>query len=268
MKQMTLNDIQHVSLEILKEFHAFCISHNLRYSLDSGTLLGAIRHKGFIPWDDDIDIIMPRPDYNQFIALYKDNDKYACFAEERKNCFLAYTRLADVRNTYVKPAAVWATRDTGIWIDIFPIDGVESDKKEFSKTITLVKKTWRKACMAREAMGDFSYCQNFIKKVKLIPKKLLYRNAIYRFLFKQMAICHRFNYDSCEYIGYLSMPGAERIYFKRDIMDEYIEVDFESFKFKAIKSYDIYLTGLYGDYMQLPPEDKRIIHDMHHYFWK
>ncbi len=119
MQQMTLEEIQAKSLCVLKEFHEFCTKNDIRYSLAYGTLLGAVRHKGFIPWDDDIDVMMLRPDYNRFVTLYKDNDDFACFADERKNCLLAYARLADIKSTYVTPASVWANRDTGIWIDIF-----------------------------------------------------------------------------------------------------------------------------------------------------
>lgn len=268
MKQMSLNDIQHVSLEILKEFHKFCITHHLKYSLDSGTLLGAIRHKGFIPWDDDIDIIMPRPDYDLFVASYKDNKRFACFAEERKNCYIAYARLVDMEMTYVKPAAIWADKDTGVWIDIFPIDGVESSRIEFLKTTEKVWSLWRKSCMAREALGDFSYCASIFKKIKLVPKKIIYRNAIYKFLYRHIAICRRYDYESSEYVGYMAFRGNRDMYFKRDIMDNFIDVDFENCQFKAIQLYDKYLTAIYGNYMILPPEDKRVIHDMHHYFWK
>ena len=133
MKKMTNNDIQNVCLELTKEFHRFCTKNHLRYTLAYGTLIGAIRHKGFIPWDNDVDIIMPRPDYNKFVELYQDNENYSVIAPEKGNSLLAYGRLVENKRTLIVTLTHWANKDTGIWIDIFPFDGVEDDEFSFNK---------------------------------------------------------------------------------------------------------------------------------------
>ena len=268
MIQLQLKDIQDISLEIMKEFHLFCVKNGLKYSLAYGTLLGAVRHKGFIPWDDDVDVFMPRPDYNRFVTTYRDNDKFACFADERKNSYLAYARLADMKKTYVKPASIWTDKETGVWIDIFPLDGVESDKNAFIKSTKHVAKVCRKVCISREAMGDFSYCASINKKLKLIPKKILYHNSVYRYLHEHLSICHRFDFESSEYISNMSRFGSMKVYLPKYFIDTIIELPFEDCSFYSMAEYDKYLRMNFGDYMKLPPKDQRITHDMHHYYWK
>ena len=268
MSPMSVKDIQDVCLDILKEFHSFCITNNLRYSLEGGTLLGAIRHQGYIPWDNDVDVMMPRPDYNRFVALYKDNEKYACFADEKKNGFIAYARLADMKRTYVKPVNRWANRDTGVWIDVFPVDGVENNKKEFDKTVKKIFKLWRNTCLSRDAMGGFGDCGTFVDKLKLPIKKLIYCSAVYRYLYHHLEICHRFDYDSSDKVSIVAYSGDSKLYFPRTIMEKYVEVPFENTRLYAIENYHLYLSSEFGDYMQLPPVNQRFVHDMHCYYWR
>lgn len=91
MKEMTLREVQLFELDILKDVHEFCMANHINYSLAYGTLIGAIRHKGFIPWDDDIDIVMPRPDYDRFCRTYKSQAGYEIFSPIQGNSYLGYT---------------------------------------------------------------------------------------------------------------------------------------------------------------------------------
>ena len=100
MKEMTTADIQQVSLDILKDIHSFCQKENIKYSLAYGTLIGAIRHRGFIPWDDDVDIMMPRPDYERFIRTYHSAQGYEILPEGEES-MIAMARVYDVQRTYV-----------------------------------------------------------------------------------------------------------------------------------------------------------------------
>ena len=99
MKEMTLREVQLFGLEILKDVHHFCTLNGIRYSLAYGTLLGAIRHKGFIPWDDDIDIVMPRPDYEKFCKTFKSDAGYDIFSPVEGDCYLGYARVCDLKRT-------------------------------------------------------------------------------------------------------------------------------------------------------------------------
>ena len=130
MKEMTLQEVQNVSLEILKDVHAFCESHNIRYSLAYGTLIGAIRHKGFIPWDDDVDIIIPRPDFERFCQEFQSAKGYKLYRPGDPENFMVFARVCDNERTLVKTNRPWSTERTGIWIDIFPFEGLPNDENE------------------------------------------------------------------------------------------------------------------------------------------
>lgn len=102
MKEMTLKEIQAVSLEILKDVHMFCLKNDIKYTLQGGTLLGAIRHNGFIPWDEDIDIAMPRPDYERFCQTYASENGYKLICRHNSECYVMYARVCEMEKTLVK----------------------------------------------------------------------------------------------------------------------------------------------------------------------
>lgn len=269
MEKMTLSDIQTVSLEILKEFDRFCKENDLQYSLAYGTLLGAVRHKGFIPWDDDIDVMMPKTDYDKFIKLYQDSEKYMCFAYEKNNCLLAYARLAEMNRTVVRTSAPWNDRESGVWIDVFPIVGVEDDKESYLHTAKLAYSLWRKIVRSRQAMGHLSTHRSFMWNLKRIAIKIIYWRCLPKYLKKLMVIINRFDYNSSRYVSNMShLLYAKRSFFPKQMFDDYVELPFGVDKFRCIKDYDKFLTMIYNDYMVLPPVNKRRTHSYHNYDWK
>ena len=126
MKRLTHKELQDFSLEILTDIADFCEKEGLKYSLAYGTLLGAIRHKGFIPWDDDIDIIMPREDYNRFRETYKNRKFIFVDSNNTPDCFIAFGRVCDTERTITRSYIPWHGKSikTGVWIDVFPVDHV------------------------------------------------------------------------------------------------------------------------------------------------
>ena len=127
MKSLTIEEIHEETLRVLQVVHEFCVSRGIRYMLHGGTLIGAIRHQGFIPWDDDADVSMPRPDYERFIREFPDSESFKVFAPEKDNCALLYGRICEMKRTYLKSKMAWCDDSPGIGVDIFPLDGVAAD---------------------------------------------------------------------------------------------------------------------------------------------
>ena len=128
MNELTLDELKKIEFDILKHFDAFCKEHNIRYYLAFGTLLGAIRYKKFIPWDDDIDLLVPREDYDRLIRLFRDSERYQLFAfEKNSNFHYPFAKLCDM--TTRKEQTIYKNRGVklGVEIDIFPLDGIGED---------------------------------------------------------------------------------------------------------------------------------------------
>ena len=140
MKEMTLQEVQNVSLDILKDVHDFCEANHINYSLAYGTLLGAIRHKGFIPWDDDVDILIPRPDFNRFCESFQSSKGYKLYRPEDPENFMVFARVCDNERTWVKTSRPWAAEKTGVWIDIFPLEGLPNEENDFQRMVRKIRK--------------------------------------------------------------------------------------------------------------------------------
>lgn len=266
MKQLNINEIHKIELNLLDKIDEICRKNNLRYSLCAGTLLGAVRHKGFIPWDDDADIMMPRPDYNRFIELCKNiSDDYKMFSYEKNR---NWTRLLG-RFTYTKTQmksteSVFKNRsfvNHGLYIDIFPIEVLGNDKENIEKYFN-ENKIYRQMLDVKRSVYSFTphypyknILKNFIFGIKT---RFVSKDKIFHALYDPFS---KFTFDSSEFVGniYSSGYGLKQIH-ERKMFEEYIELEFEGRKYKCIKDYDTYLKRLYKNYMELPPESSRIPH--------
>lgn len=260
MKKMNLKDIQSVSLEILKDVHDFCCAQDIRYSLAYGTLIGAVRHQGFIPWDDDIDIFMPRPDYEKFCKTYT-SEKYKLISSYDKDSYLAFSRVCEMNQTLVREFVPWCKCDTGVWIDIFPLDGAEDDKTEWDARYKEATKLWQLVYLNRGARNKFSFNLSMIQMFKLLAKKILFTNGIFleKNLLKFNEIIQRKRFEDCKHWGQLTCcDNGSNEYNLTSVFNHIMMTKFEHYKFCIIKDYDSVLRTQYGNYMQLPPEEKRI----------
>lgn len=263
MKELTLRETQLAELEILKAFDKFCKDNELIYTLVGGTLLGAIRHKGFIPWDDDIDVGMPRPDYEKFFEAVRadggiktDSGKTLELIPDRgDNAKLPFLKLVDT--DYVIESA-GGEETEHIWIDIFPVDGYPADDEKAAK---LCKKMLHYRRVAFYNLNNGKGKRGVKKAAAKLYSIYARMYGTQKALRKISETVKKYPYEKSDFIGILTwgLYGAgERI--NKHSFDNIVELSFEDGKFSAISNWDEYLKGIYGDYMTLPPENKRGTH--------
>lgn len=261
-EELGLRDAQLLMVEILDDVHKLCEKHNLRYFLDAGTLIGAVRHKGFIPWDDDVDIGMPREDYEKFLEIAKKELPEYLFLQtfETDKYYDVYPVPCKVRYNgtlfFEEGTKENLKMHNGVYIDIFPYDSLPKHKIVYKIQRTL----------------SYNILKSF-KRLRDIPESLNFKNKItfsfYRIVAKMFPSERRikfFNYlikwndPNSEYMGYgVDTFWSEYVYKKADYFD-LIKLSFEGKEFYAPKNYDSILTQLYGDYMIMPKEEDRVWH--------
>jgi lipopolysaccharide cholinephosphotransferase len=253
MKELSLKEIQQVMLEELTFIDKFCRDNGIKYMLSSGTCLGAVRHKGFIPWDDDADIYMDRENYNKLIDLMqKQNSKYRVIRYDLENTFVVpFAKVVDTTTICHENRARIKSDDLGVWVDIFPIDNVPDDEK------TRIK-FYRKIAKLQHAL--FIACntsENSIKKIiKFIVRPFI---NIKKVCAKMDKLAQKFNNVECKYMS--DWVWGDK-FWEKSCWQNLTEADFEGHKFFIPKDYDTYLTRMYGDYMTPPPENERPTHNM------
>lgn len=260
MIYLTLDEIHAALLGILSEFDRVCRKYDLHYTLAYGTLIGAIRHKGFIPWDDDIDVVMPRPDYEKFYALCHagkiELGEHFYLADDRgKKAAYPYLKLLDDRYALKS----WSHREVPhLFIDIFPLDGAPEGEKTLSK----LYRTRMRYNVINVLAHWYTPEQKWTLLLRVIgfPVYLCaYFYGTARAARKITAIVRKNDFGTCKESGVFCY-GLAKWTMPRENFETYCEVDFEGKRFMAIADYDVWLRMIYGDYMQLPPESKRHTH--------
>lgn len=269
MQLISMKDVQQGALDILIKIDEICRKEKYKYYLAYGTLIGAVRHKGFIPWDDDIDIMMPRPDYDRLVKyFYKHKDELFPFEiinpQVNDKCPYTISRISDSR--YELDVDNEDEYGIGLFVDVYPLDGVGTTVEEYTK---LKKESSRYASMCFLATRQSVKRENTKSTLKMIAKypayviaKILGKNFFMNHLYKMSEV---YNYNKSKYIGCIiwgSDDGLRGI-FPKEWFDEMIDIEFESHLFKTAKEYDKILRRGYGDYMKLPPEKERVAH---HYY--
>lgn len=251
--------LHELQLEMLIELDRICRKYQIKYSLDGGTLLGAIRHKGFIPWDDDIDVIMLREEYIKFkAACIEDMNTEKFFLQDYttdKYYRWGYAKIRRNNTEFIRLGQERSKHHQGIFIDLFVVDNVP-DKKMTRSIHHFLCFLVRKSLYSE--VGSYSDRSKvkriFYKIVAKIPRD---------FIFKvRNTLAEQCNKKRTELISHYTLEYPKRCWYglPRVCFDEMIEVDFEGRKFLGFKEYDLYLTSYYGDYMTLPAVEKRIPH--------
>lgn len=251
MTEMSFDEAKRTEKELLKHVDIFCKENDIRYWVCGGTLLGTIRHKGFIPWDDDIDILMPWQDYIRFIEMFDKTQRYGLIG-------LGAEGINRLPNSFLKVVDKQTAMDVDIgtireisflFLDVFPLVGMPENRKErhsfFMKYQELNRQIWQ----------EF-YSTN--GKLDVFPK----------WTDKQSDFMKKYNFDSSQYVGVLGTAYGERDCTERSIYDETIRMPFEDIEVNVAKGYMQYLNNLYGkDWMKIPDENKRKTNHNIKFYW-
>ncbi len=251
-KKLSLAEIKQAEVEILDYFVEVCNENNLSYYLDGGTLLGAVRHKGFIPWDDDIDVLMPRPDYEKLIRIMSsDHGRFKLVSSDTcMDYYYPYAKIIDTNTELIDEEA--SLLSYGLFIDIFPIDGLPADDKERKH---FQDKIWKYRNIRWYSLKKLSCDEGISNLFKIMIGKLVGNRRAWNLLKKNVS---KYNMYDSEYAYNIVESTRKYRNTHRRIFDEKIYLEFEGKKYAAPFGYDEYLTELYGDYMQLPPEAERV----------
>lgn len=264
-KEVNIRELQLVELNILKEFISICKNLNLRYFLAGGSVLGTVRHNGFIPWDDDIDVIMPRKDYETFLEKGQDLMQKKYFLQTYKTdpeYTMSYAKIRNSETTFIEATVQKQNINHGVFIDIFPLDGYNPNRRIKNAINKIQYKLYN-------IHIDKSYTTNIKRSIKsrIINAftDIIYGNKnIVQLLEKKEKIATKYNYDESEYVCPFFDPvkAPLSLVFPKNYFGNGVVKKFEGIDVVIPQNYDAFLKQHYGDYMKLPPEEER---KPHHY---
>mgnify|MGYP003289423737 CR=1 FL=1 len=268
MREIQLKEMQKIELNLLKEFVKICDKYNLRYYMDGGTLLGACWFQGFIPWDDDIDLKMPRPDYEKFLDLQSEFPDYIVIEKPTKaKCDYVFSKLIDKRTLLIEEKND-IKKYTGVYVDIFPMDGYPDSEQECGKHLRKMQKInglFHASLDNFKSMRDSSSYKSRIKGWLYYLVTKVDKNFTWKIFGKLENEAKKYEFDKCKHVGMTIEGNPIKEKFERKWLDEIVKLPFEDGEFSAPSGYHEHLTIFYGDYMHLP----KILPDHYHkVYWK
>lgn len=259
-----VNEMRKIQMDILLFIHQFCIDNHIQYSLAWGTMLGAIRHKGYIPWDDDIDIMMTRPEYDRFCKLFHDDRSIYKLHDVHtdKKWIYPFAKISDERTIRVEKNAL---DEIGINIDVFPIDFYADSYEDAMKALKRMK-FWKKIYVAKilRSYTGMSLLKNIIYHLYKIPCSLIPLKYVLKKFDEISCVTAK---NKTAYCGFL-VEADGSTFLKSKLFDNFTDYQFENYVFKGIEDYDYYLKATYGDYMTPPPMGQREVHEVVGMYWK
>lgn len=255
MDDNKLKKLQAIELDILVIFDKFCREHDICYSLFAGTALGAVRHKGFIPWDDDVDVFMDLKNYDRFISLWRDNpvDGYYLQSSDDENSHINHTKIRKDGTILASQNEMNSTEHHGIWIDIFPFYKVPTDehkRKQFNRN-AYIRILFTRNHIPEKA-STLIKAAAFISRITPKSLKGMIRNGSEKRLRVFDSLTSDYEYEDISAAIWMNK------YYPSTMFDEYTDISFNSRNFQIVSDYKKMLELKYGDYMQLPPLEERV----------
>lgn len=271
MSEFSLKEVQKIELDILKYIKEMCDKYHLEYYLAYGTLIGAVRHKGFIPWDDDIDIWMPKSDIKMLSKIMCEDSHpyYKLVSIYNVDSFTApLPKIIDTRTRLVQHYGFIEKIPLGIYVDIFPLDGAGNTMEEAEKNYICAHKLYKHWIHADLTMfiPGIKKSISLLRWMKHVPEKM---KGINYWLKKLDSYTDQFSFKDCEYVGVLTnMEDTPKgNVFHKSILGNDTYLQFEDEHFRVPQKYDELLTIQYGDYLRLPPKEKQISHHKYDIEW-
>lgn len=252
-----LKKLQEIELELLVEFDRICRKHGIKYSIDGGTLLGAVRHGGFIPWDDDADVIMVRSEYERFKKIYRqeldETRFYLQNLDDTRGYRWGYAKLRRKNSSFIRLNQEHMGYEQGIFMDIFICDNVP-ENYFFRSICNFICFLYRKvfwSVVGKETESGFK--RILFLTLSMIPEKMLKKSY-------SGYIRHR-NKQYSKWVKCLTFPACNKVYgYKREWYEDTVDILFENVILKGSRDSKGYLHFLYGEYMIMPPFEKRKVH--------
>lgn len=275
MREMTTREVQLVCLDILKDIHEFCVKNHINYSLSGGSLLGAIRHNGFIPWDDDADIQMPRPDYDRFIRSYQSSRGYVLISPEIEGGEISNSRISrvfEMKKTWVDQGPERIVESMiGVWIDIFPVEGAPSDIKMGRKFVNSF--AWNERIIGflsfkHAPVMSITRFHDIHGYVKFLLYKFVGQFVTIKERDKAINRLKKYSFEESKYFCTSAHYGLNE-WQPKEYMETYILHQFEDTQLFIMSGWKENLASLYGaEYMQIPSKRKRESHDVYRRYWR
>ncbi|MBP3203631.1 MAG: LicD family protein [Bacteroidales bacterium] len=269
MKEIEIDEFRDILVDITEKIHQFCSQRGLRYFIGYGSLIGAVRHKGFIPWDDDIDLGMPRPDYEIFLKTFNGTfaDTEVIAPEINPHFYMPFANVYRKGTLLKEEIATHHGFPVGVKVDLFPIDGAPADDAQYRKRRSRIDQ-WIRILFYKNVLLSHRWKKDKVLWFKTLVWKIAISPLSIPYIQRRIrALATANDFESSEYADKLSFPNPGNTRVKRSVFEHYIDVEFEGHVFKAPRDYDVYQKAIYGDYLSLPPVSQRVRYHGFHAWW-
>lgn len=258
MKRLEINEVRKYQLEMLKYIDDVCRINDIEYSLAYGTLLGAIRHKGYIPWDDDVDIMLEFSNYEKLLNIMKIDGKFDILTPSSDKYAFCYSKLVHPETTAIyEDEYKHNDKIRGVFIDIFPLFPINNSASEIK-----LLKFYEECSLVSLEKGVLAFRKTagIIKSLLRMPYVIFCKSLGKDYWSSKILTFIKKKNETCKY--YNLFPWSEKRSMDKNIFRETMDMPFENLNLRVYKEYDKILTTMYGDYMQLPPEKDRVAHNV------